>query len=546
MDDDSGDSDSDEDEGKEPEGGEEEGDGESGSEVENDLSSNDEASELEDDDENSDVEELSHESKDDKEASESDDEQSDENDEKSAGSSDEDDENTSSTNVMDLIPTDDYSMLNVGKGTARKRKAAWHDAADDEVLVRDVAANYRRAPGKHGAKDVSTEQYADTVQRKFKGLVGSPAWASLEKKDEDIAKGDAGDSDDEFFQETTDLLDRSTKDHRLKKGKLAYRRIADMNNESRNEGSVIRCTEFHPHSTVGLVAGLSGTATIVQIDGKTNPKIQTVNFKDFPVKTAKFSTDGNEVIVGSQHFPHFFVYDMIAGKIVKVPLRKKIAGGATNTQQFVVSPDGGLIALRGRLGSVHLLSARNKEYVGSLRMNDECSALAFSKSGTKLYTHGAGGEIYIWDMASRTCQTRFVDDGCISGSSVAVNSNYLAAGSSEGVVNLYNLGKLNSLPGNNLHQQHVKPDKVVLNLTTQINQLRFNPTGEILAMSSELKENACKLLHFPSMTVFENFPFDEKLSRVNSVCFSPGAGYMSLGNNKGRALLYRLRHYKDY
>ena len=29
--------------------------------------------------------------------------------------------------------------------------------------------------------------------------------------------------------------------------------------------------------------------------------------------------------------------------------------------------------------------------------------------------------------------------------------------------------------------------KVILNLTTQINQLRFNPSGEILAMSSELK-----------------------------------------------------------
>ena len=103
-----------------------------------------------------------------KEASDSDDEKSDVNDDNSDASSD-DEENTSSTNVMDLIPTDDYSMLNVGAGAARKRKAAWHDAADDEVLVRDVASNYRRAPGKHGAKDESTEQYAATVQRKFTG-----------------------------------------------------------------------------------------------------------------------------------------------------------------------------------------------------------------------------------------------------------------------------------------------------------------------------------------------------------------------------------------
>jgi hypothetical protein len=35
-----------------------------------------------------------------------------------------------------------------------------------------------------------------------------------------------------------------------------------------------RCCEFHPKATVGLVAGLSGTASLFQIDGKFNPKIQ--------------------------------------------------------------------------------------------------------------------------------------------------------------------------------------------------------------------------------------------------------------------------------
>ena len=31
-------------------------------------------------------------------------------------------------------------------------------------------------------------------------------------------------------------------------------------------------------------------------------------------------------------------------------------------------------------------------------MNDECRALKFSKSGSQLYTHGEGGEVYIWDV----------------------------------------------------------------------------------------------------------------------------------------------------
>ena len=31
-------------------------------------------------------------------------------------------------------------------------------------------------------------------------------------------------------------------------------------------------------------------------------------------------------------------------------------------------------------------------------MNDEYRALKFSKSGSQLYTHGEGGEVYIWDV----------------------------------------------------------------------------------------------------------------------------------------------------
>ena len=40
------------------------------------------------------------------------------------------------------------------------------------------------------------------------------------------------------------------------------------------------------------------------------------------------------------------------------------------------------------------------------------------------------------------CVNKFVDDGCIGGSALAVNSSYLATGSSEGVVNIYNLNTI--------------------------------------------------------------------------------------------------------
>ena len=128
--------------------------------------------------------------------------------------------------------------------------------------------------------------------------------------------------------------------------------------ESRSEGAVIRATEFHPSSTVGLVAGLNGTASLFHVDGKTNPKIQTVNVQNFPIECARFSADGREFLVGSQHHPHLFVYDMMAGKIGKVHWNRAGEGGATNSQAFEVSPDGQLLAVCGRAGTIHLLSAR--------------------------------------------------------------------------------------------------------------------------------------------------------------------------------------------
>lgn len=56
----------------------------------------------------------------------------------------------------------------------------------------------------------------------------------------------------------------------------------------------------------------------LQVDGKLNPKIQSVFLDGFPIHCAHFSSDGLEVIMGSR-FKNFQYYDMMAGKIVNVP-----------------------------------------------------------------------------------------------------------------------------------------------------------------------------------------------------------------------------------
>jgi len=427
------------------------------------------------------------------------------------------------------------------EGPKRRRKAAWHDEDDDETLVKDVTASYAKAKGKHGAKETSTQNYADTIRKNFSSMVDTPKWADLNR-----GRGSDDDSDDEFFRETTDMLEGSKRSEALSKGTLEFRKLKDLNETTHCEGTVIRSAEFHPHSAVALVAGLNGTASLFKVDGKSNPKISTVNFQNFPIRTAHFSSSGDQFFVGSQHFPHFFVYDLNSGKTMKFPW--KDGDGQGCFYKFEMSPPGGtagdLLALHGRFGAIHILSQKSKQKIFTLKMNNHVNAVAFSPDGSLLYSHGAGGEIYIWDLKAQDCLQRFVDDGSIRGTSIAVSKNnrYLAAGSDSGVVNIYNRNALTSTT-----QANPKPEKVVLNLTTAASNVKFNPTSEILAMGSELKENAVKMVHLPSMTVYQNFPsLNYNIKRPNCIDFSLSGGYMSIGNNRGAANLYRLKHFGNF
>ena len=134
--------------------------------------------------------------------------------------SDEDDESEEeSSSVQPSIPSDVFGgALNLPVNK-RKRKAAWVDKDDANIMVKDVVATYTKAKGKHGLAEVSEELYGKALNRKFKSVVGEPAWANLDRdKDED------GDSDEEFLRETTNLTQKRSKGG-LPRGELVYRKL---------------------------------------------------------------------------------------------------------------------------------------------------------------------------------------------------------------------------------------------------------------------------------------------------------------------------------
>ncbi|XP_039536352.1 U3 small nucleolar RNA-associated protein 18 homolog [Pimephales promelas] len=278
-----------------------------------------------------------------------------------------------------------------------------------------------------------------------------------------------------------------------------------------------------------------------QVDGKTNAKIQTIHLEKFPVNKAAFSADGEQIVATGWRNKLFYIYDMMEGRVIPVSNVRGL--NEQKVSDFQVSPDGKFLLLFGSSGFLHLMSSKTREVVRSMKLNGTVCATAFTADGSQIFANSEEGEVFIWDVQSSKCVKRFEDDGCVRGTSLALSrdGSYLACGSQAGVVNIYSQRDC-------LLEHEPKPLKAVLNLLTPATSLRFNSSAEILAIGSRHADEANRLVHLPSFTVFSNFPkFQKKMIfQTQSVDFSPRSGFYSVANNKGHALLFRLLHYHDF
>ncbi|XP_018579457.1 U3 small nucleolar RNA-associated protein 18 homolog [Anoplophora glabripennis] len=409
------------------------------------------------------------------------------------------------------------------------RKPAWTDEDDDGIEVgQALDAQRRKLPS--GGINSRNNKYSNLLKHKFQTAVGTPKWAALGK-----SKHTDSDSDEEILR-TCGFINKTSKTT-LPSTLLEFKKVKDLNCETYSEGPYINAVEFHQTSTVALVAGNGGVTSLFAVDGKRNNKLLSIAFERFPIICAKFTQNGNEAILGSRH-SHLFNFDLLAAKATRYNLPQ----GLTQCKNFIVSPDSQFIAIAGKWGEVHILTAASKERIALLKQDSEVTALTFNPRGNLLFGHSDTSEVTVWDMNMHRVKHKFTDEGCIQGTTLAISSSnqFIAAGSAQGVVNLYGLEDVlqNKLP---------KPRKTILNLTTGISDLKFNPSSEILAFCSADIQNSVKLFHIGSGTVFNNFPsFGTKIGNINKLNFSPGSGYIAFGNRKSIVPLYRLKHFKNY
>ncbi|XP_033744002.1 U3 small nucleolar RNA-associated protein 18 homolog [Pecten maximus] len=418
----------------------------------------------------------------------------------------------------------------------REKKPVWEDVDDMVGSVQMTKAKKFEGMKQGEECRIRTEQYTVRLKSKFEKVSSNPNWSKFRADDVGQSGSDDDSDAEELMSKTGNFL---TTDRSLPKGFIQIKQCPNANRDSPPQGKLY-AVEFHPSAQVILTAGSNQTLSLFQVDGKNNPKIQSVFLDNFPIFSAHFTTDGQQVVLSSKH-RSFVYYDMIAGKVINVP---KIKGlGETRMKNFVMSPDGRFLVFLGSHGNMHLISAKSKEWIQSLKMNGSVESVSFSRDGETMFSHGDDGEVYIWDLGTRECVHHFIDDGCTKGTCITASPNgqYLACGSYSGVVNIYETKTCQT-------SRSPKPLKALMNLTTPCTDAIFNPSSEILAMSSNFTEKAVKLAHLPSMTVFSNYPErqDHELRLPRSMDFSPNGGYFTVGTNKGSALLYRMKHYGNY
>ncbi|CAH0605834.1 unnamed protein product [Chrysodeixis includens] len=397
-------------------------------------------------------------------------------------------------------------------------KPAWVDE-DDENFSAKTSANIK-----------STTLYNEKLKQKYETLMGTPSWAKLNNKSKE-----EDDTDDEILRTVGHL--HKKKSNALPKDYLDIKPLPKLAASGNCKPGVVSCVEFHPTISAAVVAGHTGVVSLFSVGGDENTQLHRFRLKQWKINSLQFTPDGSEAMITSSSNHAFCVYNLVKAEHKLFQLAQVVK----HPKFLKISSDGKFIATADGYYEVYLLSTSSKELLRTLKHNSKVVSVIFSHDCTQLYCYSEQGEITIWDLSTYRPLKKFQDQGCVTGSCVTTSpcGKLLAAGSGEGIVNIYQT--------ENLTVTDPTPLKVISNLSTRISNLKFNSTTEILSVTSGYCPNAVKLVHIPSYHIYSNFPnpkFD--LHRVNIVNFSPNSGYMALSNNMGSVYLYRLKYYKNY
>ena len=306
--------------------------------------------------------------------------------------------------------------------------------------------------------------------------------------------------------------------------------------------SITTSLNFHPYKNNVIVStGLDKTMKLYQIEKENDFKstlLQTINTIDMPIFSSNFITNDELIITGRRK--HYFIYNIQLNKLNRFEGHFATSSNEISSlEKCFVGFNSKTYAFGDSKGNAFIYDINTKRFKYDLKINSSINAICFDE--INIYLVGDQSEIFIFDIRKyRNCVNKINDNGNIFTNcmDISFDYNFLATGSKNGYVNIYKVDDLK-----NSSSDEVEPIKVIDNLTTSCDYVKFNKSSNILGMSSKWKKNAIRLFNLDTMKMYSNFPsFKERIKYPFCIDFNSDNSYFAIGNDEGKVFLYQTEY----
>lgn len=421
---------------------------------------------------------------------------------------------------------------------AKEKTAAWVDPDDANLEVPLVGGRHKKRIRGEAEKHVTGDEYERILRQRFTKLNGVARWTDMEP----LAK-ELSDSDNEGFEAMASSMPPLARGGNLEPTQLGIQRLRELPmlaTGQRKGSSAIEALQFHPNSELLLTAGRDKTLRLFAVDGEENPKVASYHFKRFPILGAAFTPTGDQVLMTSTT-SQIWGLDVSSGEPFEV---RSIASDKSALRCLAMGPSpqqvsglksSKMYSVLGDHGAISICDINSKHTIRTLRMSSPGVALLFAPHQDTIYSADEECNIYEWDLISGRCRQKVKELWAMRIQCLAASATKnLAVGTVTGNVDILDISgpKLSGTPISSIG-----------NLTTRVDCLRYSSDGQILGACSRLKSGSLRLVHAGTATVFQNWPTQKTpLNRASVLDFST-QGLLAIGNEVGRVLLYRLKHY---
>ncbi|KAH6689026.1 U3 small nucleolar RNA-associated protein [Plectosphaerella plurivora] len=475
---------------------------------------------------------------------------------------------------------------------------AWEDSDDERLTVSLAGVSQLRKLRISADEDVvSGAEYAQRLRRQFVVLNPLPKWAkesegrpAKRRRRSSAAASDenSSDSSDEEGNEGGDDLAAAPLEKLLRDVRsLAGRGGADAAKKKRLRPEVIDIQRtrpipdqhkaavsnlsFHPEFPVLLSSSVSSVLYLHHINPTAhptpNPMLTSVQAQQVDVRRAEFLYPQGDQIFFAGRRRYFHSWDLQSGVVQKTTQVQGHRLEHRSMESFRLSPCGrymGIVATTKKGGGiVNIISVTSRQWIAAARMDSRHGIASFAwwSNGEGMTVLGRDGSVGEYSMESRRFLGIWHDEGCVGGLVVALGGHHgpaalggdrwVAVGSSSGVANIYDRNEIITRDAAAadpdsadalVFKENPEPAKRLEQLVTSITVLTFSPDGQLLAFGSHQKQDALRLVHLPSCTVYRNWPTEKTpLGRVTCVAFGKNSDLLAVGNDNGKIRLWEIR-----